>query len=410
MPDPPTLSLPAALSILCATGVGIGVLIMPKAMAAMGIVPMFWTLLLGGVVSGFTTFVLFLCGRRGMQCVRKPSFDDVVDAVKFPDGASYGEILVLASSPKMAALLDLIMLYYSIGAYVAWFIFLTQLLRAFEWFPSDTVSSSMTTCIIAVVTIPAVIQPSIGFFGKLAFLSPLSMLSLLCGIFYRLPERLETNMEPSYWYAGDYSTAPAAICVTVFAVFWHTTCVSVVRELEDPTRARCGILAFGGAGVVAVFYFVVALGGYLSFGDAVGVNIITMYGTDPIFVVCNAILFASLLVTVSVSIYPCRESVCGLLCFAFHGFEMTKFAGGVVGVFVVTVSAFIAIICPSAAKVIALLGGSSATMLMVVFPAIMTYLVMSKTTSRLFALLSLPIGIWLNLAAYGVIGQPMSDN
>lgn len=140
-----------------------------------------------------------------------------------------------------------------------------------------------------------------------------------------LPERVVDLVGPVSW-KQTLSSFP----IFVFAYTCHQNMFAIINELkaseEAGSRTRQANIIIRNAILVAcASYLVVGVIGYLTFGNAVNANIITMYPRDSVLS-----LIGRLCIVIMVSLlyplqcHPCRGSVNHVLYFVRNGFESHK--------------------------------------------------------------------------------------
>merc|ERR1719326_1985576 len=100
---------------------------------------------------------------------------------------------------------------------------------------------------------------------------------------------------------------------------------------------------------------------------------------DPLFVMLRLALTASLLVAIDLNIFPLRESCCGLMQKVVPGYKPSfplGHAGWSLGLIVT--AAVVGILYPGVVKVITFLGGTIGPCMCMIFPALISRMVLSK--------------------------------
>ena len=173
----------------------------------------------------------------------------------------------------------------------------------------------------------------------------------------------------------------------VFASFWHTNCVAIAREFNDPTATRLFALSFVSAFLLGSLYYFLAFGGYCTFGSRLleAPNIVTMYGQeDPFFTTVRLGLAFSLTVAIPLNVFPIRESVENMQLFNRLPIRLRRQLLGpvsdpklqaarqheIVGVTLVLIPMTLSLCFSNVIQLITILGGSLVSLLMIVFPCI----------------------------------------
>ncbi|KAI5959157.1 uncharacterized protein KGF55_005500 [Candida pseudojiufengensis] len=132
----------------------------------------------------------------------------------------------------------------------------------------------------------------------------------------------------------DWKQTLSSFPMFVFAYTCHQNMFAIINELrpddKDGSQTRQSNLIIRNAILTALFsYLIVAIFGYLTYGDAVNANIIAMYPRDSI-----STLIGRLCIVIMVSLsfplqcHPCRGSVNHVIYFLQHGAESYKFRHG----------------------------------------------------------------------------------
>lgn len=421
------MSLVGGMMVLLSTGIGTGVLVLPKAMAAVGYAPMVGALVLGSLVSAFTTWILFLAVARYRRaslreaCLNdklletdpkiRPRLDsDFVGAAIQTNGCdscSYSDLLAVALPPWSSVVLDVALIIYGIGACTTYFLFVSNFVHKFDFWPSE-LTQNRTIVLMGFVVFPLTLPSSVAGLARLAPISSIALVLMVVGIWIREPEASASRTAPVEAFA-DLQRMPAVCCICIYAFMWHTNCVGVARELNNPTSTRCAIVALGGATLLGLVYACIAFGGYLSWGENLlhANSVVEMYSNDdPLFIVIRVALTCGLMVGTPLNYYPVRESCAGLVRFFKPDYTLSATHRVLWGGSLVVFSVFIAIEFPDVVKIITTLGGTLAAFVMIIFPACIAKVVFSPKMWLLSLVLCLALGLFLNLAACGIIGKP----
>lgn len=133
------------------------------------------------------------------------------------------------------------------------------------------------------------------------------------------------------WFVADsWKTSVAAFPVFVFAYTCHQNMFAIINELKpsdtegSQTRQSNHIIR-NAISVACILYIVVGTFGYLTFGNDVNSNIITMYPKDS-----TSSLIGRLCIVIMVAFsyplqcHPCRGSVNHVIHFIIHGVDNSK--------------------------------------------------------------------------------------
>ncbi|WPK24919.1 hypothetical protein PUMCH_002218 [Australozyma saopauloensis] len=163
---------------------------------------------------------------------------------------------------------------------------------------------------------------SLKYASVVALVSVVYLICLVISHFF-----LDKNPNPVSIHLGPVSwrLTLASFPIFVFAYTCHQNMFAILNELEpsekDGSQTRQSNIIIRNAILIACgSYLVVGILGYLTFGDAVNANIITMYPKDSI-----PSLIGRLCIVIMVSLsfplqcHPCRGSVNHVIHFLQHG-------------------------------------------------------------------------------------------
>jgi len=194
--------------------------------------------------------------------------------------------------------------------------------------------------------------------------------------------------------------------ISVFAFVCHMNVVSVAGELIHPTAPRASKIAFRASTTQLVFYIVIGISGYMSFGQTVNQNFITNYPiNDALIVVCRFLLTLTIFFALPINTNPTANAFVHLLLTVGMGApgtppqspqpediesplliisdeEPLRNVRIGMGVYVLVQGMIVAIYAPGVADVISILGGSFGTLIMLVCPAIIYYRVFRDQMSE----------------------------
>jgi amino acid permease len=443
--DETKVGLVGCATVLFASGIGTGVLVLPYAMRAVGYQVMLALMFAGAMLSGITTTALFLATNRryrpafstadnrpeqplvevptvssgsslglpgspnGADIARKISKDvakvgmigtnSIHPEQQLSDGAdiSYAKLLVQATRPQMAFALDFVMFTSCFGATVSYFIFIAGFLRTFPGWP---LSAPTTIVLLGAVLYPLGVPKTVGVISRLGNLSLAAMIALASGIVYRAGSLAPERESPIHAVAPDWiANAPQVVCINLFAFSWHINAVPTAAALYQPTTARCFSVAFGAATAVMVVYSIIAYSAYVSFGDATLDNIVVMYPIDdPVFIVIRCFLVGSVSSALVAHLFPARNTLLSLFSLPPTFFYRVTITG-----LYVALCTFSAILFPEVKDLIGFCGGIFATLLCILFPTIIARLVAPKVVFRISMVVVLPFCCFLFAAAVGLI-------
>lgn len=107
--------------------------------------------------------------------------------------------------------------------------------------------------------------------------------------------------------------ALSALPVIVFAYTCHQNMFSVLNEIADNSHFRTTSVVGVSIGSAASIYVLVAITGYLSFGNEVGGNIVAQYAPSASATIGRAAIVVLVMFSYPLQVHPCRASVDAVL-------------------------------------------------------------------------------------------------
>lgn len=289
------------------TIVGAGVLAMPLAMSHMGILLGIIVIIWAGVTAAFGLYLQNRCAaylERGsasffaLSQITYPNaaviFDAAIAIKCFGVGISYliiigdlmpGVVLGFASEDGLARfLLDR---HFWVTAFMLVCIPLSYLRR---------LDSLKYTSIIALISISYLVVLVVYHFCAR---------DTLPDGHYETPLRIFTWKSPV--------AALSSLPVIVFAYTCHQNMFSVLNEIADNSHFRTTAVVGASIGSATVIYLLVAITGYLSFGNEVGGNIVGQYAPSVSATVGRAAIVVLVMFSYPLQVHPCRASVDAVL-------------------------------------------------------------------------------------------------
>lgn len=108
-------------------------------------------------------------------------------------------------------------------------------------------------------------------------------------------------------------SALSSLPVIVFAYTCHQNMFSIVNEIKDNSPRRVTGVIGASIGSAATIYVVVAVTGYLSFGDNVAGNIVGMYAPNVSSTIGKAAIVILVMFSYPLQVHPCRASVVAVM-------------------------------------------------------------------------------------------------
>ncbi|KAL8724930.1 MAG: hypothetical protein Q9181_006612 [Wetmoreana brouardii] len=101
--------------------------------------------------------------------------------------------------------------------------------------------------------------------------------------------------------------------VIVFAYTCHQNMFSILNEISNNSHFRTTSVVFASIGIAAFIYILVAITGYLSFGNAVADNIVSMYTPSLSSTIGKAAIVVLVMFSYPLQVHPCRASIDAVL-------------------------------------------------------------------------------------------------
>ncbi|KAK3051576.1 hypothetical protein LTR09_007231 [Extremus antarcticus] len=282
------------------TIVGAGVLAMPHAMSNMGVTLGTLVILWSGLTSGFGLYLQTRCARyldRGsasffaLSQITYPNaavlFDAAIAVKCFGVGVSYliiiGDLMpgvVLGFARDGGGAEFLLDRRFWITAFMLIVIPLSFLRR---------LDSLKYTSVIALVSIAYLVVLVVYHFGS--------------------GDTLADRGEVHWLRWQGIVPTLASFPVIVFAYTCHQNMFSILNEIRDNSPFRTTAVVFASNGVSSSIYVLVAITGYLSFGDAVLGNIVGQYRPSVFSTIGRAAIVILVMFSYPLQVHPCRASV-----------------------------------------------------------------------------------------------------
>ncbi|USW52094.1 Putative amino acid transporter, transmembrane domain-containing protein [Septoria linicola] len=286
------------------TIVGAGVLAMPHALSNMGITLGVLVILWAGLTSGFGLYLQTRCARyldRG--------------------GASFFALSQI-TYPGAAVIFDAAITLKCFGVGVSYLIIIGDLMpgvvRGFAGNVNDQlylVDRQFWVTAFMLIVIP------LSFLRKLDSLKYTSMVALVSisylvvlVVYHFIANDAGHEKGPVNWvkWHGLGSTL-SSFPVIVFAYTCHQNMFSILNEINDPSPRQTTSVVTASIGTAAVTYILVAITGYLTFGDNVIGNIVAQYVPNVASTIGRAAIVVLVMFSYPLQVHPCRASLDAVL-------------------------------------------------------------------------------------------------
>ncbi|KAH7126247.1 transmembrane amino acid transporter protein-domain-containing protein [Dactylonectria estremocensis] len=370
------------------TIVGAGTLAMPSVMSHMGIMLGVLMIVWSGMTSAFGLYLQSRCARyldRGtasffaLSQITYPNaaviFDAAIAIKCFGVGVSYmiiiGDLMpgvVLGFASSAAELPFLVDRNFWITAFMLFIIPLSFLRR---------LDSLKYTSLIALVSIGYLIVLVVYHFAVDKHADPRSIRVI-------------------QW--GGAVEMFSALPVVVFAYTCHQNMFSILNELKDNSPSSIlGVIGIS-IGSAASIYTLVAVTGYITFGNAVVGNIVSMYPTGAASTIGKAAIVVLVTFSVPLQVHPCRASLDAVMKWRPNrsqapsgrtaapllttpaaprsdhgGGSMSDLRFAVITTFILILAYFTALSVTSLARVLAFVGSTGSTSISFILPGLFYY-------------------------------------
>ncbi|KAI9780548.1 MAG: hypothetical protein M1839_006666 [Geoglossum umbratile] len=264
------------------TIIGAGVLAMPSVLSHMGIVPGVFIIIWAGLTSGFGLY---------LQTRAAVIFDAAIAIKCFGVSVSYliiiGDLMpgvVRGLSESAGQLEFLVDRHFWVTAFMLVVIPLSFLRR---------LDSLKYTSVVALISIGYLVVLVVAHFCKGDTMADRGDIRVI------------------RW--GGAISALSSFPVVVFAYTCHQNMFSVLNEISNNSHSRTTGVIFASIGSACAVYILVAITGYLSFGNSVSGNIIGMYIPSIASTIGKAAIVVLVMFSYPLQVHPCRASVDAVL-------------------------------------------------------------------------------------------------
>ncbi|KAH7063215.1 transmembrane amino acid transporter protein-domain-containing protein [Macrophomina phaseolina] len=106
--------------------------------------------------------------------------------------------------------------------------------------------------------------------------------------------------------------------VVVFAYTCHQNMFSILNEIFDNSHFRTTSVVGASIGLACFLYILVGITGYLSYGDKVGGNIVSMYAPSAASTIGRLAIVILVMFSYPLQVHPCRASVDAVISWRPH--------------------------------------------------------------------------------------------
>uniref|UniRef100_A0A8C1QPD9 Solute carrier family 38 member 6 n=2 Tax=Cyprinus carpio TaxID=7962 RepID=A0A8C1QPD9_CYPCA len=276
-----------------------------------------------------------------------------------------------------------------------------------KWFEDGVTLLILVTLI---VVLPLALLPKIGFLGytsSLAFFFMLFFTVVVVVKKWSIPCPLPVNSTVKMTLCVCAFQSAYAVPTMAFSFLCHTAVLPIYCELHRPTKQRMQNVANVSIFLSFVVYLISALFGYLTFYTHVESELLLGYDTylprDVVVMSVRIAILLAVLLTVPLIHFPARKAVL-MLCRGDREFSWLSHALSCF--FILTFVLLLAIFVPDIRNVFGVVGSTTSTCLLFVYPG-MFYLRISsepmRSLSSAGAVLLMVIGLFVGVLSLCVI-------
>ena len=309
---------------------------------------------------------------------------------------SYGKLFAHASTFALAGpFLDIITMSFGFGVVVAFFVFLGDFVPSVADSVGLTILTDRTVCILfcCVLSLPFAVPHKLSALQNITPVSTFSLVVTAGVVAYQSPAMYAAIPagEDELDFAVFSMQLFKCFAIVVSAFICHTNVVSVAGEVVDPTFPRVTKIASRAVLVQLVFYLLISVCGYVSFGKSVNQNFIKNYPDDDLpITVCRMLLALSIFFGLPLNTNPTAKAIVNFLITTGAASPHNELDAPLLllpmtpsetndplknvrigcGIAILSLGATLSLYVPGIADIVSILGGSFGTLIMLVFPAI----------------------------------------
>ncbi|RVD84606.1 uncharacterized protein DFL_006347 [Arthrobotrys flagrans] len=286
------------------TIVGAGVLAMPLAMSNMGMMLGIFTIVFSGLAAGFGLYLQTRCARY-------------VDR-----GTASFFTLSRLTYPGAAVVFDAAIAIKCFGVAISYLIIIGDLMPQVAiglWEGADEISYLIdrhfwiTGFMLFMIPISFLRRlDSLKYTSFIALVS-IGYLVIIVLAHFLKGDTIDQRGEIRYVHWAGSVAFFSSFPIMVFAYTCHQNMFSILNEIQNNSRKQTTGVVFASIGIAASIYVLVAITGYISFGDVVGGNIIAMYKESIASTIGRAAIVVLVMFSYPLQIHPCRASINNIL-------------------------------------------------------------------------------------------------
>ncbi|RKP39963.1 transmembrane amino acid transporter protein-domain-containing protein, partial [Dimargaris cristalligena] len=311
---------------LCNTILGSGILAMPTAMASVGLLLGSWIILFSAAASALGLFFLGYCARFVEG--RHASFF-TVSQLTYPGASLFFDLAIAIKCFGVS--ISYLIIFGEVMPQVMSALFIPEPLNVVTYAKTDpSFLFLLLTDRRFWITLAILLLTPLAFLRRLDSLRYTSMVALVA-LLYLVVIVLVNFLDPARTPvpAGRVSLIKLSpqfftnLPIFVFAFTCHQNIFSVYNELRDNSPRNIKGTIHLAISVATVAYLIVAILGYLQFGDDVLPNIILMYHSGPLVTLGQVAIGVLMLLSYPLQCHPCRACLDKIIC----GYVLPRHSG-----------------------------------------------------------------------------------
>ncbi|KAI1309556.1 transmembrane amino acid transporter [Xylaria venustula] len=298
-----TASMFSSVTNLLNTILGAGTLAMPSALSHFGMVLGVFVILWSGFTSAFGLYLQSRCARY------------------LDRGSSSFFALSQLTYPNAAVIFDAAIAIKCFGVGVSYMIIIGDLMPGVvEGFDSSATSVAYLMDRNFWITVFMLLIIPLSFLRRLDSLKYTSIIALVAigylivlVVYHFASDTLAPRDKIRVIKWGGPVEALASLPVVIFAYTCHQNMFSILNEIKNNSpKSILGVIS-SSIGSAAGVYVLVSITGYLSFGNDITGNIVSMYPPSIASTIAKAAIVILVTFSVPLQIHPCRASVDAVL-------------------------------------------------------------------------------------------------
>ncbi|RMY42208.1 hypothetical protein D0866_00080 [Hortaea werneckii] len=283
------------------TIVGAGVLAMPHAMANMGITLGAFVICWAGLTSGFGLYLQTRCARY------------------LDRGRSSFFALSQITYPNAAVVFDAAIAIKCFGVGVSYLIIIGDLMPGVvKGFVADSGDAAaylferrfwVTAFMLVVIPLSFLRRLDSLKYTSVLALTAIAYLIVLVVYHFAAGDTLAEKGEVNLIKWQGIIPTLANFPVIVFAYTCHQNMFSILNEIKNPTHVRTTSVIVASIGTAASVYVLVAITGYLSYGNNVIGNIVAQYAPSVAATIARLAIVIMVGLSYPLQVHPCRASL-----------------------------------------------------------------------------------------------------